>query len=89
MGQNVNAAKGLSFPAELPVLAFLAQDTIDILPEWYPAHQEQLKGPVCSKLIVLDDATTCTTTTRPRSPTQPAPASEVSDERHRHPRARS
>ena len=56
MGQNVNAAKGLSFPAELPVLAFVAQDTIDILPEWYPAHQEQLQGLVRSKLIVIDDS---------------------------------
>jgi pimeloyl-ACP methyl ester carboxylesterase len=55
MGQNVNAAKGLSFPAELPVLTFVAQDTIDILPEWYPAHQEQLKGLVRSKLIVVND----------------------------------
>lgn len=55
MGQNVNAAKRLSFPAELPVLAFVAQDTIDILPEWYPAHQEQLKGLARSKVIVVDD----------------------------------
>ena len=56
MGQNVNAARGLSFPAELPVLAFVAQDTIDILPEWYPAHQEQLQGLVRSKFIVIDDS---------------------------------
>src|SRR3954454_10853772 len=27
MGQNVNVAKGLSFPAKLPVLAFVAQNT--------------------------------------------------------------
>src|SRR5215217_5625118 len=49
MGQNVTAAKGLSFPTELPVLAFVAQDTIGLLPEWYPAHQEQLKGLVRSQ----------------------------------------
>ena len=55
MGQNVNAARGLSFPADLPVLTFIAQDTIDFLPAWYPAHQDQLKGLVQSKLIVLDD----------------------------------
>jgi pimeloyl-ACP methyl ester carboxylesterase len=55
MGQNVNAAKGLSYPAKLPVLAFVAQDTINLLPEWYPAHQAQLKGLVRSKLIVVDD----------------------------------
>jgi pimeloyl-ACP methyl ester carboxylesterase len=55
MGENVDAAKGLSFPAELPVLTFLAQDNIDREPEWYPAHQEQLEGRVRSKLIVIDD----------------------------------
>jgi pimeloyl-ACP methyl ester carboxylesterase len=56
MAQNVNAAKGLSFPAELPVLAFVAQDTIDLLPEWYPAHEAQLEGLVRSKLIVVNDS---------------------------------
>jgi pimeloyl-ACP methyl ester carboxylesterase len=55
MGQNVNDAKGLSFPADLPVLAFVAQDTIDMVPEWYPAHQQQLLGLVHSKLVVIDD----------------------------------
>jgi hypothetical protein len=55
MGQNVNAAKGLTFPADLPVLAFVAQDTIDVLPEWFSAHQDQLIGLEHSKLIVVDD----------------------------------
>ena len=56
MAQNVNAAKGLSFPAELPVLAFVAQHTIDLLPEWYPAHQAQLEGLTRSKLVIVDDS---------------------------------
>ena len=55
MGENVEAVKGLSFPAELPVLTFLAQDNIDAEPKWYPAHQEQLEGLEHSKLIVIDD----------------------------------
>jgi pimeloyl-ACP methyl ester carboxylesterase len=54
--QNVDAVRGLSFPAKLPVLAFVARDTIDLLPEWYPAHQKQLKGLVHSKLTVVDDS---------------------------------
>jgi pimeloyl-ACP methyl ester carboxylesterase len=53
--QNVEAVKGLSYPAKLPVLTFLAQDTMDVLPAWYPAHQEQLKGLAHSQLIVIDD----------------------------------
>jgi pimeloyl-ACP methyl ester carboxylesterase len=56
MGQNVNAAKGLSFPAKLPVLTFLAQNNIDNVPEWLPAHQAQLKGLAHSKLVVIDDS---------------------------------
>jgi pimeloyl-ACP methyl ester carboxylesterase len=55
MGQNVDAAKSLAFPAELPVLAFVAQDTMDVVPEWYPAHQAQLEGLVRSELVVVDD----------------------------------
>lgn len=55
MAQNVNAAKGLSFPAKLPVLTFLAQDNVNGVPEWYPAHQAQLKGLEHSQLIVIDD----------------------------------
>jgi pimeloyl-ACP methyl ester carboxylesterase len=53
--QNVEAVRGLSFPAELPVLAFVAQDSMDHLGEWYPAHQKQLQGLIRSKLIVIDD----------------------------------
>jgi pimeloyl-ACP methyl ester carboxylesterase len=55
IAQNVEAVKGLSFPAALPVLTFVAQDTMDLLAEWYPAHQKQLDGLAHSKLIVVDD----------------------------------
>lgn len=55
MAENVDAAKGLTFPTELPVLAFVAQDTVDLLPEWYPAHQQQLDGLVRSTLVLIDD----------------------------------
>jgi pimeloyl-ACP methyl ester carboxylesterase len=55
MARNVEAVKGLSFPAKLPVLTFLAQDTIDFLPAWYPAHRKQLEGLAHSQLIVIDD----------------------------------
>jgi pimeloyl-ACP methyl ester carboxylesterase len=55
MGQNVEAVKGLAFPAELPVLAFVARDTMGLSSEWLPAHQEQLEGLVRSQLIIVDD----------------------------------
>jgi pimeloyl-ACP methyl ester carboxylesterase len=53
--QNVEAVRGLSFPAELPVLAYVARDTMDVQPQWYSAHQQQLEGLVRSKLIIVDD----------------------------------
>jgi len=56
MAQNVEAVKGLTFPATLPVLTFVAQDNMDVLAEWYPAHQKQLDGLAHSKLIVIDDS---------------------------------
>jgi pimeloyl-ACP methyl ester carboxylesterase len=54
--QNVEAVRGLSFPAELPVLAYVAQGSMDLQPDWYSAHQQQLEGLERSKLIVLDDS---------------------------------
>jgi pimeloyl-ACP methyl ester carboxylesterase len=54
MAENVEAVKRLSFPAELPVLTFVAQATMDVSPRWYPTHQEQLEGLVHSQLIVID-----------------------------------
>jgi pimeloyl-ACP methyl ester carboxylesterase len=54
--QNVDAVRALSFPAKLPVLAFVAQDNIDHLAEWYPAHQKQLKGLAHSQLTVINDS---------------------------------
>lgn len=56
MARNVDAVRGLSFPAELPVLTFLAQDSMDQLPSWYPSHQEQLAGLVQSKLVIINDS---------------------------------
>jgi pimeloyl-ACP methyl ester carboxylesterase len=55
MGENVEAVKELAFPAELPVLAFVARDTMGLSSEWLPAHQKQLQGLVRSKLIIVDD----------------------------------
>ena len=56
MAQNVEAVKGLTFPANLPVLTFLAQDSIDRLPAWLPAHQRQLEGLQHARLVVIDDS---------------------------------
>lgn len=53
--QNVEAARRLAYPAALPVLAFVAQDNMDALADWYPAHQRQLAGLDRSELVVIDD----------------------------------
>ena len=50
------AVERLTFPADLPVLTFLAQDNIDHLPVWLPAHQQQLEGRAHGQLVVIDDS---------------------------------
>ncbi|WP_188538515.1 alpha/beta fold hydrolase [Kocuria dechangensis] len=54
MGDNARDLEGVGFPAELPVLLLLAQDTMDQMPEWLPRHEEQLRGVRDHELVVLD-----------------------------------
>lgn len=52
--QNFDAVAGLSYPSELPVLAFLSQQLIDANIQWRPAHEQQLESLDRSELVVLD-----------------------------------
>ena len=54
IGDNARDLDGVGFPAELPVLLLLAQDTMDSAPEWLPRHEEQLRGVRDHELVVLD-----------------------------------
>ncbi|WP_146755328.1 alpha/beta hydrolase [Arthrobacter sp. AQ5-05] len=52
--ENFDAVAGMSYPAELPVLAFLSQQLIDTNGQWLPAHEQQLEPLDRSELVVLD-----------------------------------
>jgi pimeloyl-ACP methyl ester carboxylesterase len=52
--ENFDAVAGLSYPAELPVLAFLSQQLIDANTQWRPAHEQQLESVDHSELVVFN-----------------------------------
>lgn len=54
LGQNSQALAGMDFAADVPVLAVLAQATVDQRPEWLPLHQEQLSAVRDHEITVLD-----------------------------------
>src|SRR5690606_5509944 len=52
--ENFRAVADLSYPADLPVLAFVSQQLVDARTRWLPAHMEQLAQSDRSELLVLD-----------------------------------
>ena len=54
VGDNARRLAGLGFPSDLPVLMLLAQDTVDLSPEWFPSHEEQLQQVRHHEIVVLD-----------------------------------
>ncbi|MFI7584385.1 alpha/beta fold hydrolase [Kocuria sp. M1N1S27] len=54
IGDNARRLEDLGFPADLPVLMLLAQDTVDQTPEWLPSHEKQLQDVEDHELVVLD-----------------------------------
>jgi len=53
MGENARKLQGLSYPKSLPVLYFLAQESIDQQPDWVGRHERQLRGVERHELVVL------------------------------------
>lgn len=54
MGNNARKLEGLTYPDGLPVLNFLAQDSIDSIPQWRERHERQLRNVHRHELVVLD-----------------------------------
>lgn len=54
IGDNAQQLEDVGFPADLPVLMLLAQDTVDKSPDWLASHEEQLQGVNDHELVVLD-----------------------------------
>lgn len=51
---NLSAVAGLTYPPDLPVLAFVSHQLVDAHPRWRPAHQQQLDSVRRGELVVLD-----------------------------------
>jgi pimeloyl-ACP methyl ester carboxylesterase len=54
VGENAAKLQGLSYPAGLPVLMFLAKESQDSRPEWVDLHERQLSHVTRHELVVLD-----------------------------------
>jgi pimeloyl-ACP methyl ester carboxylesterase len=54
VGNNARRLEDVGFPEELPVLAFVAQETIEHNPRWLPLHEEQLHPVRDHQIVVLE-----------------------------------
>lgn len=52
--ENFREVAELSYPGDLPVLAFVSQQLVDANARWLPAHEQQLEHSNRSELVVLD-----------------------------------
>ena len=52
-GSNASALRGVTYPDELPVLEFLATDSITSMPDWLASHQDQLANVRHHEVVVL------------------------------------
>lgn len=52
--ENFRDVVKLSYPDDLPVLAFVSQQVVDANARWLPAHEQQLEHSSHSELVVLD-----------------------------------
>jgi pimeloyl-ACP methyl ester carboxylesterase len=53
-GSNAGALHGVTYPDGLPVLDFLATDSVATIPNWVRAHQDQLRNVRHHEIVVLD-----------------------------------
>jgi pimeloyl-ACP methyl ester carboxylesterase len=54
VGENAAKLQGLSYPSQIPVLMFLAKETLDSRAEWADLHERQLSNVTRHELVVLD-----------------------------------
>ncbi|MCA1007101.1 alpha/beta hydrolase [Rhodococcus hoagii] len=52
--ENVQAAEGAVFPPTLPALSFLAASTLEVEPEWEPAHHAAISNPAIQQVTIMD-----------------------------------
>lgn len=54
MGGNAQDLRGITYPDDLPVLTFLASESLTSIPQWRERHQEQLQNVTRHELVELD-----------------------------------
>ncbi|WP_104063748.1 alpha/beta fold hydrolase [Arthrobacter sp. 4R501] len=54
IGENALKLQALRYPDQLPVLEFLARETIQQQPEWQAVHERQLLNVTRRELVILD-----------------------------------
>lgn len=54
IGSNAAALRGVTYPDALPVLTFLAKDSVSELPGWVEQHEDQLRNVKRHEIVVLD-----------------------------------
>ncbi|MFD4182518.1 alpha/beta fold hydrolase [Rhodococcus sp. NPDC058514] len=52
--ENVRAAEGAVFPSTLPALSILAASTLEVEPEWEPAHRAAISNPAIQQVSIMD-----------------------------------
>jgi pimeloyl-ACP methyl ester carboxylesterase len=53
-GSNAGALRGITYPDRLPVLEFLASESIANRPDWLASHQDQLSNVRHHEVVLLD-----------------------------------
>jgi len=52
--ENVQAAEGFVFPPTLPALSILAASSLEVEPEWEPAHRAAISNPAIQQVTIMD-----------------------------------
>ncbi|MFD4294552.1 alpha/beta fold hydrolase [Rhodococcus sp. NPDC058532] len=52
--ENVRAAEGVVFPPTLPALSILADSSLEVEPEWEPAHRASISNPAIQQVTIMD-----------------------------------
>ncbi|MCD5344041.1 alpha/beta hydrolase [Arthrobacter sp. AK04] len=53
VASNAAALRGLTYPENIPVLHFLASDSVATIPDWLESHKNQLKGVKRHEIVEL------------------------------------
>lgn len=56
IASNATALRGVSYASDLPVLTFLASESVDTIPGWVKQHEDLLRNVTRKEIVVVDGA---------------------------------